>query len=769
MTNSTDISTFAEVIDLWPSAEAMADDIGVQPGLPPVWKHRRAIPSKHWMAIAEAAKAREIHDVTVETLAALAAKSSSSPKLAAPKPATPANQTNEVEMPMQSSPPFKKILIANRGEIACRIIRTAKRLGIKTVAVFSDADVQARHVDMADEAINIGPAAAAESYLVIDKIISAVGESGAEAVHPGYGFLSENAGFVAAVEKAGITFIGPDTNAIGAMGDKIESKRLAAKAGVNTIPGSDDAIADVEAAVTFAREIGYPVMIKASAGGGGKGLRAAGSDDEVREGFERAVSEARSSFGDDRVFVEKFVEKSRHIEIQVIADSFGNTIHLGERECSVQRRHQKVVEEAPSPFLDAALRAEMGAQAVALAKAVGYRSAGTVEFIVAADRSFYFLEMNTRLQVEHPVTEYVTGLDLVELMIRIAAGGKLPITQDQVKMEGWAVETRVYAEDPVRGFLPSTGRLVRYRPPEASETIRIDTGIGEGDEVSLFYDPMIAKLISFGATRDEAIDRQADALDRFHIRGPAHNIGFLGAIMANAKFRSGDISTDFIAEEWPDGFTGTDAGPITQARFSAVAALVHLQLKTREMALGQTSGAAPANPIGPGSSFWVAQIGQEKIDLEISRVEGGIDVVANDQTFAVRGDWTPVHHLFDGSINGHGAALQVDRVNGAYEISAGGISLKISIREPHVADFARHMPGKLPPDTSKLLMSPMPGMIVAIKVTEGEEVEAGQPLVIVDAMKMENVLNAERSGKIAKVMVAAGDSVAVDQILIEFE
>ncbi len=757
------ISSFADVIDLWPSAEALAGDIGVRPGLPPVWKHRRAIPSKHWLAVAEAAAQRGIAGVTVDALAALAADTRTG--------ARPRERARRFapETALRTTPPFENILIANRGEIACRIIATARRLGIRTVAVYSEADASARHVDLADEAVAIGPAPAAESYLVADRILEAARQTGAQALHPGYGFLSENADFVRAVETAGIAFVGPGADAIAAMGDKIESKRLAKKAGVDTIPGSEGAIADAEAAQHAARAIGYPVMIKASAGGGGKGLRVAATDAEVREGFERAVSEARSSFGDDRVLIEKFIERPRHIEIQVFADSHGNTVYLGERECSVQRRHQKVVEEAPSPFVDGGLRCAMGEQAVALARAVGYRSAGTVEFVVGPDRDFYFLEMNTRLQVEHPVTEMVTGLDLVELMFRVAAGERLPFTQDDVRLDGWAIESRIYAEDARRGFVPSTGRLVRYRTPEPDENLRIDSGVTEGDEVSRFYDPMIAKLVTCGATREQAIAGQADALDRFHIRGPAHNVGFLAAIMANARFRAGNMTTGFIAEEWPDGFHAAVPAPEAQARFAAVATLIHFGIRARERALGAGADAALAGDGTAGPADWVAAVDGTPLDIAVRATEGGIETKVLGQTIAVRGTWKPSHHLFEGTINGGDATFQVERLAEGYRLEAGGVHLDIVVRERRVAALASLMPVKMPPDTSKFLLSPMPGLIVAVNVAEGDSVDAGEALAVVDAMKMENVFTAERDGKVARVRVAAGDSVAVDDVLIEFE
>jgi propionyl-CoA carboxylase alpha chain len=632
---------------------------------------------------------------------------------------------------------FKKILIANRGEIACRVIRTARAMGIETVAVYSEADVGALHVEMADEAVAIGPAPAAQSYLVKERIVEACRKTGAEAVHPGYGFLSENTEFAALLEKAGIVFIGPTPSAIAAMGDKIESKKLAQKAGVSTVPGHLAAIAGPEEAVRIAREIGYPVMIKASAGGGGKGMRIAYDDAQAREGFVSAANEARSSFGDDRVFVEKFVEQPRHIEIQVLADAHGACVYLGERECSIQRRHQKVIEEAPSPILDDKTRKAMGEQAVALAKAVNYRSAGTVEFIVDAKRNFYFLEMNTRLQVEHPVTEMVTGIDLVEQMIRIAAGERLPFAQQDVKLDGWAIEARVYAEDPFRNFLPSIGRLSRLKPPAANGAVRIDTGVVEGSEIGMFYDPMIAKLIAWSATRAEAIDAMSRALDAYVIRGIGHNVPFLAALMAHPRFREGRLTTGFIAEEFPDGFHGGRMDEAARDALLAAALFVDREAESHAVVVVPAEG---------GFAF--------------RRGEG--------RMVSVSGEWRPGRPLFEGEVDGRSVTVQVDRRGVGWLLTHAGLEAAASVRSPRAAGFAALMPDKPPPDLSRYLLCPMPGLVVAIHVAEGEEVKAGQPLAVVEAMKMENVLRAERDGAVKAVRAKPGDSLAVDQVILEF-
>jgi propionyl-CoA carboxylase alpha chain len=660
---------------------------------------------------------------------------------------------------------FKKILIANRGEIACRVMRTASRLGIKTVAVYSDADRHALHVRMADEAVRIGPAPSAQSYLVADAIIEACRQTGAEAVHPGYGFLSENTAFAEALAKAGIAFIGPKAHAITSMGDKITSKKIAQQAGVSTVPGYTGVIDDAEHAVKISREIGYPVMLKASAGGGGKGMRVVYNDDECRDGFARATNEATSSFGDGRVFAEKFIEEPRHIEIQVLADGHGNVIHLGERECSIQRRHQKVIEEAPSPFLDEKTRQAMGAQAVALAKAVDYQSAGTVEFIVDRDRNFYFLEMNTRLQVEHPVTELVTGLDLVEQMIRVAAGEKLGITQAGVRLFGWAIEARVYAEDPFRNFMPSIGRLSRCRPPLASEHVRVDTGIEEGSEVSMYYDPMIAKLITSGDTREQAIDRMADALDAYYIRGVSHNISFLNALISHPRFREGRLSTNFIADEYPDGFHPADVPREDPALAAVVAAAVHRQLMDRAAKL---SGQLPSHHKTVAAD-WMVLMQDEQVPVRVDAVDGGFEVHCNGQAYRVQTQWQPGEPLFTGEVNGRPVCVQVDRRGVTYRLFHRGAETDVLVASPTAAALSRHMLVKKPPDLSKFLLSPMPGLLVRLAVSEGQEVKAGEELAVVEAMKMENSLRASSDGVVAKVLAQQGQSLVVDQPIVEFE
>jgi propionyl-CoA carboxylase alpha chain len=660
---------------------------------------------------------------------------------------------------------FSKILIANRGEIACRVIRTARRMGIATVAVYSDADAGALHVEIADEAVRVGPAPSAESYLVIDNIMQAIRDTGAQAVHPGYGFLSENATFAKALEKEKVAFIGPGIKAIAAMGDKIESKKLAHAAGVSTVPGHMGILKDGKEAVKIAREIGYPVMIKASAGGGGKGMRIARNDAEAEEGFRSAVSEAESSFADDRVFVEKYIEEPRHIEIQVLADGHGNVVYLGERECSIQRRHQKVIEEAPSPFLDAATRAEMGTQAVALSKAVDYRSAGTVEFIVDKDRKFFFLEMNTRLQVEHPVTEYVTGLDLVEQMIRVAAGEKLSFGQEDVKLDGWAVEARVYAEDPFRNFMPSIGRLTRYRPPEETKDVRVDTGVYEGGEISMYYDPMIAKLIAGGRTRDEAIGRMRGALDAYYIRGVSHNIPFLAALMAHPRFAEGRLSTGFIEEEYPEGFRTEDALHDDPRLLVAVAATLHRVVEERAAAI---SGRMHGHERHVGDS-WVALMEGEEYPLTAVLNDHGADIVTGGHTYAVRGEWQPGQPMFQGEVNARPVCIQIDRDGIAWRLTHAGSQADIKLLTERGAEMHRMMPEKVAPDLSRYLLSPMPGLLVKVSVEAGEEVKAGQELAVVEAMKMENILRAERDGKVAGIHAESGASVAVDEKILEFE
>jgi propionyl-CoA carboxylase alpha chain len=669
---------------------------------------------------------------------------------------------------------FKKILIANRGEIACRVMKTARRMGITTVAVYSEADADAVHVEMADEAIAIGAAPASQSYLVADRIIAACKAAGAEAVHPGYGFLSENADFCERLEAEGIVFIGPKTKAIRAMGDKITSKKIAAEAGVSTVPGFMGLVESAEHAAEIAAGIGYPVMIKASAGGGGKGMRIAWNDAEAREGFERSRSEAASSFGDDRIFIEKFIEEPRHIEIQVLADGHGNCIHLGERECSIQRRNQKVVEEAPSPFLDETTRRAMGEQAVALAKAVDYQSAGTVEFIVDRNRNFYFLEMNTRLQVEHPVTELVTGIDLVEQMIRIAAGGRLETTQADVKLNGWAIESRLYAEDPVRGFLPSIGRLTRYRPPaegrDGDIVVRNDTGVTEGSEISMFYDPMIAKLCTWAPNRLRAIDAMSDALDRFVVDGIEHNIPFLAALMRHPRWREGRISTGFIAEEYPDGFSTPEPGEEERRIFCGVALAVELLRFDR---LEHLPGRLTP-PSGDLRRDWVVKLDRTYLEASIAEgmvsipteldisVEGGAPVTASSA-------WRPGDPVWEGHIGGRMVAVQIRPVLNGLKLAWQGVSAVARVMPPRVAELDRLMPARIAPDTSKKLLCPMPGLVVSIAVSEGQEVKAGEVLAVVEAMKMENVLRAERDGVVAAINAAPGDSLAVDAVIMEFD
>jgi propionyl-CoA carboxylase alpha chain len=660
---------------------------------------------------------------------------------------------------------FNKILIANRGEIACRVIKTARRMGIGTVAIYSDADADALHVRMADEAVHVGGSPSTESYLRIDRVLAAISQTGAEAVHPGYGFLSENAEFARALEDAGVTFIGPGIHAITSMGDKIASKRLAAEAGVNTIPGYTDVIEDADHAVRIASEIGYPVMLKASAGGGGKGMRVVWNDEECREGFDSTRAEARSSFGDDRIFAEKFVQEPRHIEIQVLADKHGNAIYLGERECSIQRRHQKVIEEAPSPFLDEDTRRAMGEQAVALAKAVDYCSAGTVEFIVDAHRNFYFLEMNTRLQVEHPVTELVTGQDLVEHMIRVAAGEKLSLGQDDVKLTGWALESRVYAEDPFRNFLPSIGRLVHYRPPAENDHVRVDSGIEEGSEVSMFYDPMIAKLITYGESRDQAIERMGDALDNYYIRGVNHNISFLNALIAHPRFREGRLTTNFIAEEYPDGF---DSGHVPQSDpviTAAMAAVVHRKINSRASDIsGQTRRFELTD-----REDWVVVANGTHFPVRLVEVAHGFEVKHEDAIYRITTDWQIGDPVLEAEVNGTPIYLQIDRTGAGYRLHHRGAVIDTLVLTPRGAELSGHMIERAPPDLSKFLLSPMPGLLVRLSVAEGDEVKTGEELAAVEAMKMENSLRAADNGVVAKILVSEGDSLEVDQPILEFE
>ncbi|MDE2579369.1 MAG: acetyl/propionyl/methylcrotonyl-CoA carboxylase subunit alpha [Hyphomicrobiales bacterium] len=665
---------------------------------------------------------------------------------------------------------FKKILIANRGEIACRVIKTARRMGIKTVAVYSDADKDALHVEMADEAVHIGPPAAAESYLIIERIIDACKKTGAEAVHPGYGFLSERAAFAKALADNGIVFIGPNPRAIEAMGDKIESKKFANAAKVSTVPGFLGVIEDAEHAVKIADEIGYPVMLKASAGGGGKGMRIAYSRDEVAEGFTRAKSEAKSSFGDDRVFVEKFIVNPRHIEIQVLGDKHGNVIYLGERECSIQRRNQKVIEEAPSPLLDEETRRKMGEQAVALAKAVDYDSAGTVEFVAGQDKSFYFLEMNTRLQVEHPVTELITGVDLVEQMIRVAAGEVLAIKQADVKLKGWAVESRIYAEDPVRNFLPSTGRLVKYRPPaegaENGVTVRNDTGVYEGGEISIYYDPMIAKLVTHAGDRITAIDAQARALDAFYIDGIRHNIPFLASLMQHDRWRQGALSTGFIAEEYPNGFSPLVAEGETAHRMAAVAAAIdHIENERKRQISGQLHTQRPVT----FERERTVMLGGQSFDVIVEPTDEGLLVrFPHGHRHFVTSDWTPGLPVWTGKVDDETVVVQVRPIANGHNIAHRGVTVDARVYTRREAELARLMPEKRGADTSKSLLCPMPGLVKAIYVKDGQDVKAGDPLCMVEAMKMENVLRAERDATVKKINAKEGDSLAVDAVIMEF-
>ncbi|WP_319826247.1 acetyl/propionyl/methylcrotonyl-CoA carboxylase subunit alpha [Thalassovita sp.] len=681
---------------------------------------------------------------------------------------------------------FNKILIANRGEIACRVIKTARKMGIQTVAIYSDADKHALHVQMADEAVHIGPPPANQSYIVIDKVMDAIRKTGAQAVHPGYGFLSENSKFAEALAAENVIFVGPPVGAIEAMGDKITSKKIAQEAGVSTVPGYMGLIEDADEAVKISNEIGYPVMIKASAGGGGKGMRIAWNDEEAREGFQSSKNEAANSFGDDRIFIEKFVTQPRHIEIQVLCDSHGNGIYLGERECSIQRRNQKVVEEAPSPFLDEATRKAMGEQAVALAKAVGYASAGTVEFIVDGQRNFYFLEMNTRLQVEHPVTELITGVDLVEQMIRVANGEKLSITQDDVKLTGWAIENRVYAEDPYRNFLPSIGRLTRYRPPaevaagpmqvngkwadkalQGSTAVRNDTGVYEGGEISMYYDPMIAKLCTWAPTRDQAIEAMRNALDGFELEGIGHNLPFVSAVMDHPKFIGGDMTTAFIAEEYPEGFEGVTLPEDTLRKITAASAAMH---RVAEIRRTRVSGRMDNHERRVGTE-WVVTLQGHEFPVTIAADHDGSTVAFEDgSSLRVSSDWTPGDQLakihFEGT---DGLVLKVGKISGGFRIRSRGADLKVHVRTPRQAELAKLMPEKLPPDTSKMLLCPMPGLVVKVNVEEGQEVQEGQALCTIEAMKMENILRAERKGVVSKINAAAGDSLAVDEVIMEFE
>ncbi len=673
---------------------------------------------------------------------------------------------------------FKKILIANRGEIACRVMKTAKKMGIKTVAVYSEADKEARHVQMADEAICIGPAPSRESYLVMDRIIQACKDTGAQAVHPGYGFLSENEQFARRCEEEGIVFIGPKHQSIAAMGDKIASKKLALEAKVNTIPGFNEAIEKAEDAVKIAQGIGYPVMIKASAGGGGKGLRVAFNDKEAFEGFTACRTEALNSFGDDRVFIEKFVEGPRHIEIQVLGDSHGNVVYLGERDCSIQRRHQKVIEEAPSPFIDPATRKAMGEQAVALAKAVNYQSAGTVEFVVGKDKSFYFLEMNTRLQVEHPVTEGITGLDLVEQMIRVAAGENLAFKQEDIKLNGWSMECRINADDPFRNFLPSTGRLVKYRPPEEFDGVRVDTGVYEGGEIPMYYDSMIAKLIVHGKDRTEAIEKMRSALNDFVIRGIHSNIPFQAALLQHPRFVSGDFTTGFIAEEYPDGFKKDSVQPADPKRLAALAAfmryryLEHIQMIDGQLA-GHEMTIAKKFVVVTGSRVGSSEDIQEvpiRVELKDGIYSVYIEEVGDISRYNIVSNWRPGEICLRATINGtHKITAQVERKAVKYALVLDGAHYECMVLSPLGAELQRRMLVKIPPDTSKLVMSPMPGLLTNISVKVGEVVTAGQKLAAIEAMKMENTLVAAQDGVVADICANVGESLAVDQLIIRFE
>lgn len=680
---------------------------------------------------------------------------------------------------------FDKILIANRGEIACRVIKTARKMGIKTVAVYSDADKQALHVKMADEAIHIGPPPANQSYIIIDKVMDAVRQSGAQAVHPGYGFLSENSKFAEALSAEGVAFVGPPVGAIEKMGDKITSKKIAQEAGVSTVPGYMGLIEDADEAVKISNQVGYPVMLKASAGGGGKGMRIAWNDDEAREGFQSSKNEAANSFGDDRIFIEKFVTQPRHIEIQVLCDSHGNGIYLGERECSIQRRQQKVVEEAPSPFLDEATRKAMGEQAVALAQAVDYASAGTVEFIVDGDRNFYFLEMNTRLQVEHPVTELITGVDLVEQMIRVANGEALTITQDDVKLTGWAIENRLYAEDPYRGFLPSIGRLTRYRPPQevaagpmlvndkwqgeaptGDIAVRNDTGVFEGGEISMYYDPMIAKLCTWGETRELAIEAMRVALDSFEVEGIGHNLPFLSAVMDHPVFINGDMTTAFIEEQYPDGFEGVTLSDDNNRRVAAACAAMY---RVTEIRRTRVSGRMDNHERKVGSD-WVVDVAGSSMAVSIEADKNGSTIHFDDGvSLRVTSDWTPGDQLANLMVGDAPLVLKVGKAPGGFRIRTRGADLKVAVRSPRQAQLAGYMIEKTPPDTSKMLLCPMPGLIVNVAVEVGEEVQEGQALCTVEAMKMENILRAEKKGTVSKINAAAGDSLAVDEVIMEFE
>ena len=671
---------------------------------------------------------------------------------------------------------FNTILIANRGEIACRIIRTARLLGIKTVAVYSDADRDALHVDMASDAVYIGPAPATESYLNVEAIMAAIKETGADAVHPGYGFLSENADFAERLSEKGVTFIGPDPTAIRLMGDKIRSKKLAEKASVPTVPGHAEPVTSVADAKKIAKQIGYPVILKASAGGGGKGMRLVEDESQIEEGLRASTAEAESSFGDGRVFVEKFITDPRHIEIQVLADGHGNVLHLMERECSIQRRHQKVVEEAPSSFVDEKMRAEMGAQAIALTKAVDYVSAGTVEFIVDKDKNFYFLEMNTRLQVEHPVTEFITDIDLVEQMIRVAAGEELSFNQEDIKINGWAMESRLYAEDPKRGFLPAIGRLIRYREPVTGvfgthKNVRVDGGVNEGDEITRFYDPLVSKLITHGATRDEAINHMRWALDEYYVRGIGNNIGFLAAVMMHPRFCSGDLTTNFITEEFGEYFVPEETIHEDFGMLAALAGAIHCRVLERDI---QLTGRSMDNTVLPRGDFelgqdWVVVINGESYPVSVPPSDGEIEVRADGRNFVIATDWSTSQELLKGTVNGEDVCLQVDRNGSGYQLWHLGLRADVRILSPEAAEFLDRMPPKKKADMTKKLVSPMPGLLVSVEVVEGQEVKADEALAVVEAMKMENQLLAERDGIVSVIHLDPGDSLDVGQVILEFE
>ena len=661
---------------------------------------------------------------------------------------------------------FKKILVANRGEIACRIFRTAKSMGISTVAVYSDADKDALHVRMADESVYIGPSPSVESYLIIEKILDACKVSGADAVHPGYGFLSENKKFCEYLNAQGIAFIGPDSKAIESMGDKITSKLIALNAGVNTVPGYDDIIKDSDEAVKIAKDIGYPIMLKATAGGGGKGMRIAWNEKECQEGFIRATNEAISSFGDGRIFIEKYIQDPRHIEIQIMADSYGNMVYLGERECSIQRRHQKVIEEAPSPFLTKIDREKMGKQAILLAKAVDYRSAGTVEFIVDSNKNFYFLEMNTRLQVEHPVTEMVTGLDLVELMIKVAAGQKLPLLQKDIQLQGWAIETRIYAEDPFQGFLPSVGRMERYIEP-ADDGVRIDSGIFEGGEVSIFYDPMISKLITYGTDRNQAIEKMSNALDSYYIRGVKNNISFLSALIIHPRFRSGNLTTNFINEEYPEGFSTNVLSQADMAVFVVTASVIHVIKSIRRTLISDQLVGHEYSPLE--KLVVITNNGAQEYQLLVSGSDQSYTVDLDGQLFTFETDWCIGEPLLRASINGREVVLQVDQIGQHIHLFHQGSKKEILVVSPKLAELNKHMLIKEKPDTSKLLVSPMPGLLVKLSVRVGDTVKSGQDIAVIEAMKMENNLCATNDGVVLNIPVSEGDSLAVGELIVEFE